>query len=138
LTTFVPWRLSQFSDELKFAEINGTRGLYQLQRLAAGYGACVRPDVNKEGPKMRQGLLFVATTCLLATTVSATGEADPDEAKLKGTWVIVASEQAGSKDDNLKGYKFTFAGGKLATDANGEKGKESTLSILARSRKSLI
>ena len=72
---------------------------------------------------MRQGLFYMATVCLLATTVSAGGQGDPDEAKLNGTWVIVASEQGGAKDDDLKGCKFTFGDGKLETDANGEKGK---------------
>ncbi|MCI0458468.1 MAG: TIGR03067 domain-containing protein, partial [Gemmataceae bacterium] len=72
---------------------------------------------------MRQGLLFVTTVCLLAADVSAGGKTDPDEEKLKGTWVIVASEQGGSKDDDLKGCKFTFAAGKLETDSHGEKGK---------------
>lgn len=71
---------------------------------------------------MRQGLLVVMTAWLFAPGISAGDVADPDEAKIKGTWVIVTSEQGGSKDDDLKGCTVTFANGNLKTDAHGEKG----------------
>jgi uncharacterized protein (TIGR03067 family) len=69
------------------------------------------------------GVLAVTTVGIFAAGISAGGGADPDESKVKGTWVIVASEQGGSKDDDLKGCTLTFAGGMLETDSHGEKGR---------------
>jgi uncharacterized protein (TIGR03067 family) len=123
----VPNHPNEAMNSIKRMKLTGGRHSISArgQVLAGGPGSfsfSFGTLVRLEDGSMRQGLLFVTMTCLMATDVFACNQPDPDEEKIKGTWVIVASEQAGSEDGDLKGCILSFAAGKIETDAHREKG----------------